>query len=146
MYPDFAIPLRGVRATPDFNTPVVVTTPESPGVVVTTPGDSSLQLQSTNNAGSVLKLEAITSDGVTESQLQFQKKISLVALLRGPAVLVATEDSNVQLGPYAANHPDPPSRLTVSGPEDQAIEVLSTTPNGDPVGSRTRLLSVVRTR
>ncbi len=128
---------------PPFNTPVVVNTSESPGVVVTTPGDSVLQLQSTNNTGSVLNLEATTSNGVTESQLQFQKKFSLVALPRGPAVLVATEDGNVQLGPYAANHPDPPSRLTVSGPDDQAIEVLSTTPNGDPVGSRTRLLSVV---
>jgi hypothetical protein len=118
---------------PDFNTPVTITTP----------GDAALVLTSTNNPGSTMRLEAVTSNGVTEAQLQFQNKFRLVAPLGGKDVLVATQDGSVQLGPYAADHPNPPGRLTVSGPENQAIVVLSTDAKGDPVGSQTRLLSVV---
>ncbi len=112
-------------------------------VVVTTPGDAALQLQSTTKPGSVTSLEAVTSNGITQAQLHFQNQFGLVETVSGATVLVLTEDGSVQLGPYAYNHPQALGHLTISGPENQGIVILSTTPAGDPVGSDTRLLSVV---
>jgi Collagen triple helix repeat (20 copies) len=118
---------------PDFNT----------SVVVNTPSNSAITLVSTTHPGSILNLTAVTSNKITESQLQFQNKFSLVTEPNGSALLVATADGSVQLGPYAINHPVAPGHLTISGPNNQGISIICTNADGDPQMSWTNLISVV---
>jgi len=102
-------------------------------VEITGAGNQTLELKSEDALASDTKLMAVTSNNITESQLQFKSKFSLVAPLTGRAVLVALEDGSIGIGA-----PLPGANLAVTGENNRGIDLLCT--NGKP--SHIRLLAV----
>jgi hypothetical protein len=73
-------------------------------------GDQSITVSSTDSLASQTRLIAVTSNGRTESQLQFRSRFSLVAPLAGQALMSILENGNVGVGTA-----DPQAKLDIRG-------------------------------
>lgn len=98
-------------------------------------GNQSVRLESSDSFGSQLQLMAVTSNGRTESQIQFRDRLNFVAPIAGSFVSAMREYGALGVGTI-----DPAARLHVSSANATSADTLLLVSSGTAAGQE--LLSV----
>lgn len=62
------------------------------------PGDRTLDISTTDPLGSILRLKAVTSNNLLESQLHFRGRLGLISPINGNSIMTLFENGNVGIG------------------------------------------------